>query len=222
MDPPGRLSFYMENVVLLSTAYFAPIQYYCKIFEYNSICIEHWENFPKQTYRNRSVIYGANGLLNLTVPVEKGRSQKTITKDIRIDYATNWQTNHIKSIQSAYRHSPFYEFFEEDINRIISKKYKYLIDLNYKTLEMTFDWMEISPKIKATSEFSPTQNENDFRFSISPKPCHQEEDLTFAPIEYYQVFKEKLGFKPNLSIIDLLCNEGPNAYSIIEASIIIS
>jgi len=101
--------------VLLASAYLGSIQYYTKLLNYNTICIEQYENFNKQSYRNRCHIYGANGLQSLTIPVNKGRTQKMLIKDVTLSYETAWPKNHLKSFESAYMSSPFYEFYIDDI-----------------------------------------------------------------------------------------------------------
>lgn len=201
--------------VLLSTAYLAPIQYYTKITMCDEVCIEAYENFVKQTYRNRCVIYGANGELTLSIPITKN-SPKVLTKDIRIDYSTNWRKMHLKSIESAYRSSPFFEYYIDDFLPFFTKEFKFLIDFNTEIQKVVLEHLEIENNIHYTTDYQFSKdliNTKDFREKISPKKTIT--DLDFISNEYNQVFIEKLGFKQNLSIIDLLFNEGPNAIEIL-------
>ena len=111
--------------ILISTVYFGPVQYYLSIFSAQQVIIEGMEHFPKQTYRNRCVVYGANGPLTLTVPVIRGNLLKKLTKDIRIDYSCNWQKNHLRAIESAYRNSPYYEFYIDEIMRFFNQHFNF-------------------------------------------------------------------------------------------------
>ena len=205
----------MVKKIILTTAYLASIQYYSKLLHYNEIFIEIQENFIKQSYRNRCKIYGANGELALTIPIKKD-NPKTLTKDIVIDYDTNWRKLHWKSIESAYRSSPFFEFYEDDFRPFYEKKFKYLVDFNIKIQNILLEHLEINTKIAFTEDYIHAYGDevDDFREKIHPKRMH--DDSRFEPLEYVQVFQEKYGFIPNLSIIDLLFNEGPNAINILK------
>jgi hypothetical protein len=205
--------------ILLSTAYFAPIRYFSKLTSYPEICIEQHENFVKQTYRNRTVILGANGPISLIVPVEKGRGQKIRIKDLRIAYDEDWQRNHWRTIFSAYNSSPFFEYYADDLEPFFRKRFEFLFDLNFQLTESILECMEISPEIRLTDDFEliPDSYLN-FREQISPKTHLIEADPHFLPRIYTQVFSDKFGFIPDLSILDLLFNEGPSAQSILAES----
>lgn len=207
----------MSEKAILSTAYLGPIQYYSKILKYNQVFIEVNENFIKQTYRNRCKIYGANGELSLSIPVKK-TDIKTKIKDLLIDYDTNWRKLHWKSIESAYRSSPFFEFYADDFLPFYNKKYKFLLDFNTEIQSMILDHLEIEFEMNFTKEYISYDKIDfpDFREKINPKMNIP--DSEFEAIEYTQVFAEKYGFIPNLSIIDLLFNEGPNAIGILNLS----
>ncbi len=200
----------MSKKVILSTAYLAPVQYFTKLFKYDEVFIEKHENFIKQSYRNRCKIYGANGELSLSIPVKK-ISLKTKIKDLLIDYDTNWQKLHWKSIESAYRSSPFFEFYEDDLKPFYEKKYKFLLDFNIEIQNMVLEHLDIDVNLKFTDKYCHilTEEIDDLREKIHPKK--KENDPDFITVEYTQVFQGKYGFIPNLSIIDLLFNEGPNA-----------
>jgi len=199
----------MSKNIILSTAYLAPIQYFTKFVEYDKVIIEAHENFIKQTYRNRCKIYGANGEISLSIPVKKS-APKTLIKELQIDYDTNWRKLHWKSIESAYNSSPFFEYYIDDFLPFYTKKYKYLFDFNTELLIMILENIDISTKIDFTETFFNSEYEmDDFREQIHPKKKNI--DKNFKIIEYTQVFQSKHCFIPNLSIVDLLFNEGPNA-----------
>ncbi len=189
---------------LLSTAYFPNIFYIQKIIESNKILIEIYEHFPKQTFRNRCEILAANGVMPLIVPVQKGRSGKRFTKDIKISYAEEWQKNHKNSIESAYKSSPYFEFYWDYFVHFFEKKYNYLIDLNTEILHSLLNILQIQRDIEFTKDFvQPENNFNDFRFVNTPKnkPVTNE--------KYIQVFSDRFAYYPNLSILDAIFNLGP-------------
>ena len=205
---------------LLTTSYFPPIQYYSKLIKKEKIIIEQYEHYGKQSYRNRCDIYGANGLLTLSVPVIKGARKKIITKDIKIEYVEDWRKVHFKGIESAYRKSPFYEYYIDDIEPIFSKEYKYLLDLNNDILGVLNEILEISPDIEYTEDYiKETVGVDDWREGIHPKKSKRIEDTSFVADPYTQVFSDKLGFEPNLSVLDLIFNLGPEALLYLENSI---
>ena len=211
----------MQNSVILSTAYLAPIQYYSKILKYNTIIIELYENYIKQSYRNRCNIYGANGLQTLSIPIKKNITPKTLIKDIKISYDKDWQKNHWKAIKSAYGSSPFFEYLIDDFAPFYHKKFNFLIDFNNQIQQIVLNLLEINTNITYTNFFHEGADIKDFIQKINPKKKFSKPDDEFIDFEYYQVFAEKHGFIPNLSIIDLLFNEGTNAVEILNKSTII-
>lgn len=205
---------------LLTSSYFPPIQYYSKIVKNDDIIIEQYEHFGKQSYRNRCEIYGANGKLTLSVPVIKGAKKKILTKDIQIEYVEDWRKIHFKGIESAYRKSPFYEYYIDDIEPIFTKEYKYLIELNNNILEVVNEILEISPNITYSDDYiKDTEGIEDWRDFIHPKESRRKEDNNFIVNPYTQVFSDKLGFEPNLSILDLIFNLGPESLMYLEQTI---
>ncbi len=205
--------------ILLSTAYFPPLQYFTRLVQFEKVYLEQFENFTKQTYRNRCEILGANGPVSLVVPVVKGRGKKIKIKDLLISYDTDWQRNHWRTIFSAYNSSPFFEFYKDDIYPFFEKRRKFLFDLNLAILETLCDLLEIEHNLVLTANFEEVPGKTlNFREAISPKKQKTLPDPQFQPQEYTQVFSEKFGFVPNLSILDLLFNEGPNSYNVLQKS----
>lgn len=208
-----------KSSILLCTTFFGPIQYYTKLLKYETAYIEQYENFNKQTYRNRCVILGGNGPIQLIVPVVKGRGTKILIKDLKISYDTSWQRNQWQTIVSAYNSSPFFEFYQDEILPFFEKEEKYLLDLNQAVNETVCELLEIGNNAILTGDFEEVpEGTINFREVVSPK-IKKICDHDFIPVKYTQVFSGKFGFVPNLSILDLLFNEGPNSYSVLEVSI---
>ena len=194
--------------VLLSTTYFGPIQWYQKLYRAEHVEIEQWESFQKQTYRNRCLIATANGVLALTVPVEHGDSP--LIKDIRLSDHGNWRHLHWNALQSAYGESPFFEYYQDDIRPFFERHWTFLLDFNEDIRQKMCELIDIQPNVSYTEAFLPEESPlTSYRTVISPK--HPQDDPDFLPKRYYQVYEQKHGFLPNLSILDLLFNMGPES-----------
>jgi WbqC-like protein family. len=201
----------------LSTTYLGPIQQYCKLVQYQQVKIETVENYLKQTYRNRCTIAEANGTLSLSIPVEKSDTLKCLTKDIRISDHGKWRHLHWNALVSAYKTSPFFDYYQDDFAPFYEKKYDFLFDFNEELRRMVCSLLDIEPDVSYTEAYE-AELENDFRELISPKS--KTDDPTFTPASYYQVFQSKAGFLPNLSIADLLFNMGPESVLVLHRSIV--
>ncbi len=204
------------KTAILSSAYFAPVQWYQKLNRYENIVIEQHDNFIKQTYRNRCVIATTQGLQALTIPVERpsdARLDKTQLRDICISDHGNWRHLHWKALLSAYGESPFFEYYADDIHPFFEKKYKFLLDFNMEINAKMMELLDIEKSsLSLSNEYSSYEGDSDtvdFREVIRPK--HPGEDKEWQPKKYYQVYQQKFGFQPNLSILDLLFNEGNEA-----------
>jgi len=200
------------NKVLLSTAFFPPISYFKYLVETPVVYLEQHENYLKQTYRNRCKIFAANGLMNLSVPVVVATRKKVLIRDVQIDYATNWQKQHFKSIESAYRSSPFYEYLIGDFEVYFEQNHKFLFDYNLQIINTICGILDINPDIKFTDVYNANPTDCiDLRSEIHPKPENSNNEMHL--VEYPQVFSDKHGFEKDLSILDLLFNLGSEAYT---------
>ena len=200
---------------LLTTAYLPPIEYFVAVAHSSGAVIEQCEYYQKQSYRNRCRIYTPLGAEPLTVPVIKVHSEKMPIRDVRIDYDYPWLQQHERAIISAYNSSAFFEYYRDDLFSVLERKETFLFDLNTNLLEYLLESVGIRAEICFTEHFEPIE-ENDLRSVIQPK-YKGESYLSKMNKEkpYYQVFSSLHGYIPNLSIIDLLFAEGPNAISFI-------
>lgn len=201
------------KTLLLSTAYFPPVQYISAIVRHPAVYIEQYENYGKQSYRNRCEILSANGVMPLSVPVKKNNRIKFLLKEAEIDYSTNWQKLHLRGLESAYRNSPFYDYYEEDFLFLFTRQEKFLLDLNNRILHTILQLLNIRKEILYTTDYiRETEGYNDLRNTIHPKSSRRTgETPEFRALPYPQTFCEKFPFFPNLSILDLLFNMGPES-----------
>ena len=195
---------------LLTSTYFGPIQWYQKLHRMPCI-IEQHDHFVKQTYRNRCVIATANGTQTLTVPIERYDGMKCPMRDIRISDHGNWRHLHWNALVSAYGETPFFEFYADDLRPFFEKRHTFLFDLNLDIMHTMCQLLDVRPQVTLSEQYIVLPSEDDavvdFREAIRPK--HPLPDADFNPTPYYQVRAQRHGFLPNLSILDLLFNEGP-------------
>ncbi len=198
------------NSILLPIHLFPSIEYYAFLVNKQNYIFEINDHFQKQTYRNRYYIYGSNGKLNLNIPTKHNKSSK-LYKDTEICYDNNWNKNHLKSLNSAYQSSPFYEFYIDNLIPLFEVNEKYLVDFNIKTFNLVNNLLDINIEVNFTKEYNNEPKELDLRnYFNSKKESSQEFD------SYIQVFSYEKGFIKNLSILDLIFNEGPNALTYLE------
>lgn len=191
--------------ILLHPTYFPSISHFAAILQAEKITFEIEDNFQKQTNRNRAYIYSPNGLQLLNIPIKHAKGTHQKTKDLQIDSDFDWQKQHYKSLETAYRSSPFFEFFEDDIRPFYEKKHKFLLDLNFETLGIVTKCLRIKLDYTNTIEYIQdidSKLTSDFRYLVDGK----KDTSSFE--RYIQVFEDKHGFINNLSILDLLFNEG--------------
>ena len=191
------------STVLLSTAYLPNINYLSQVLKHDVVVLEKHEHFVKQTYRNRCEILTSNGKLSLSIPLVKQADKELIT-DKKISYAEDWQKQHWRAITSAYKNSPYFEFFEDELKKFYENKFEYLFDYNTQLLQTILHILRVEKQIEFTNEFE-----------LNPTDCIDLRALSdlnnsydFISKSYYQVFAGKKGFIPNLSCIDAMFNIG--------------
>jgi hypothetical protein len=199
----------MHTSAIFPLFYLPPVSYFSALQNQNyKFLLEKEEHFPKQTFRNRTRIYSPNGPLDLFLPVIKGSKYHTKMKDVKISYDFKWQRLHWLSLESCYRNSPYFEYYEDGLVPFFQKKYEFLFDYNLEILEWIFKQMKKTPALAFTTEYEKDiPAELDFRNKIQFKQA----ELITPQRSYNQVFAEKHGFLPNMSIVDLLFNQGPQA-----------
>lgn len=206
-----------KNLLIIENQYFPCINWINISFKKTNVNISSFEPYRKMSFRNRCVVAGSNGLVHLSVPVVNGRNQKADFKDVRISYREDWQQQHWRTLTSCYNKSAFFEFYRDSLEGFFLKKEVFLFDLNTRIIFWLKEILKASCTIdivaapEALEEMQPV---TDLRDRWLPKNFQQEQPLPepgqIIP-SYFQVFEDRIGFQPNLSILDLLFNEGPNA-----------
>jgi len=199
-------------MILLQPTYFSPIIQYVAIAKSQQITFEVEDNFQKQTYRSRCYISTSAGKLPLNVPIQHLKGFKQKTKDIKIDYKDGWNKLHLKTLETAYSSSPFFEFYIDDLLPIFKNKYDFLLDFNLKTFEFIMDALQHKLPYSITKEYQTNIEYTDLRNLALAKTT-----TTFELEKYTQVFNENHDFLSNLSILDLLFMEGPNTLNYLES-----
>ncbi|MFY8214942.1 MAG: WbqC family protein [Flavobacterium sp.] len=188
---------------LFLPTYFPSVSHFVALAQADGILFEVEDHFQKQTNRNRTYIYSPNGLQLLNIPVKHSKERHQVAKDVKIEWAFDWQKQHYKSLEAAYRTSPFFEYYEDKLMPIFQHKPTFLLDLNFTAMEIVFSCLGLPYVFEKTTEyFHERQDVHDFRYLANGKKDHSQFEV------YPQVFAEKHGFIPNLSVLDLLFNEG--------------
>ena len=202
--------------IIVHPTYFPNIAHFVAMVKASEVAFEMEDSFLKQTYRNRTYIYGANGKLALNIPVVHSQKNRQKYRDVKIFNEEKWQDIHLKSLLSAYRTSPFFEYYEDDIRPLFEQKQEYIMDFNLKCFDVICDCLQLDLNISKTETYKKEpEGKTNFRFLVNAK---KETPQNFEP--YTQVFSNKHGFIPNLSILDLLFNEGPNTLNYLESQTI--
>ena len=199
----------MENTTILPLFYLPPVGYISALQKLNpNFELEKHEHLAKQTYRNRASIYSPNGKLDITVPLIKGSKNHTSMKDVRISYDFNWQRLHWLSLESCYRSSAYFEYYEDELAPFYNQKFDFLFDYNVQLLEWLLKKLKITTSLTTTATYrDDVSPELDLRNMMNPKKM----DDVVNNKPYYQVFEDRHQFLPNLSVVDLLFNQGPQA-----------
>ena len=198
---------------LIHPTYFPSIAHFVAIVNSEEVVFEMEDNFVKQTYRNRAYIYGANGKLALNIPVIYTQKQRQKYRDVKIFNKENWQSIHWKSLLSAYRTSPFFEFYEDELAPLFEEKFDYLLDFNLKCFETICNCLQLDLNVSKTDSYQKkAEAVKDLRHLVNAK-----KEPVYGFHKYVQVFGNKHGFIPKLSILDLLFNEGTNAINYLES-----
>jgi hypothetical protein len=200
--------------ILIHPHYLPNISHFFLLVNSKKIVFEISDNFLKQTYQNRTYIYGANGKLLLSVPVIHSQKNRKIFKDVKISYDKDWLSHHWKSIEISYRSSPFFEYFEEKLICLYKKREKYLVDFNLKSINILFEMLQIDLEYDFTNSYQENYSStSDYRINSEN---FNSNDIKID--KYTQVFQSKHGFINNLSVLDLIFNEGPNAINFLKTN----
>lgn len=200
----------MKMKTLLPIFYLPPVSWFAEFLkDENEILLEQHENFPKQTYRSRCNIYGANGKLALILPIH--HNGKREIKDLELSYAEDWQKLHWKSIKISYQSSPYFEYYEDKLKQIFSVQPTSLIEFNLNALKIILQILKVEKDFSLTTKFEKIPDAVDLRERFSAK-----KESEYHLPEYYQTFSDKLGFIKDLSILDVVCNIGPESATYIK------
>lgn len=209
--------------LLLATAYAPPVSFFAKLYQYagQAIALEAQENYLKQSYRNRCRILSPGGVQSLTIPVELSSEGKTPIRDVRISGHSDWRHLHLQALQTSYGASPFFEHYIDDLRPIYERGHRFLWDFNRELLDALLPLLDLKVEIVPTSDFLPPSQvgkTEDLRYIIQPRRAG--EVPAYEPRPYYQGYAGRYGFTPELSILDLLFEQGPEAQLILRDSIL--
>jgi len=205
--------------ILLDLQYLPCLQYWSKFTQFETIYLEQHENFVKSSYRNRCHIAGVNGPLRLSIPLAKGKNEQQNIRQVTLSEQDHWRSRHWHSIRSAYGNAPYWDFYADQLEPHFKTKTTTLFEFNYQLFQTVYQLLGLTTKVQLTESYqsSPPANQIlDFRAAIHPKPHRAKSDPQFQSVPYLQVFSEKNGFLPNLSILDLLFCTGPEAPLLLE------
>lgn len=202
-----------ESTLIIDNQYFINVLLLKTLVNFSNVKIELCDNWQKMSFRNRCIVAGANGVIGLTVPVLKGRDQKGLFRSVKIDYPSKWPIQHWRTIVSCYNRSPFFEYYADSLHEVIFGEYERLFDLNVATLKWVLQCLKYSVNLSFTDQFLPQYPNfvTDYRNRFSPNNFQN----IGQPVYYPQVFEAKIGFQKNLSCIDMICCEGPNALNLL-------
>lgn len=204
--------------ILIHPTYFPSVSHFAAIVQAEKVTFEMEDNFQKQTNRNRTYIYSPNGIQLLNIPVKHSKIAHQKTKDIQIENDFDWQKQHFKSLEAAYRSSPFFEYFEDDLLPIFEKKHSFLMDLNLEVFDLITRCLRMKIEYNSSTEYIHEIESNeisDFRYLANGKKDQSQFE------SYTQVFDDKFGFINNLSVLDLVFNEGKFAVDYLKSQTLV-
>lgn len=206
-------------MLLLSTAYFPPVEYFAYLLAHGKATIDLYETYPRQTWRNRCKLITGNGVADITVPVVKPLGNHTPSNQVLISDHSQWKKNHWRTIHSAYRNAPYFIYYSDLVEDLIyHTQTELLSELNKAILDVFLEELKISTPVEYTSAFISDSSEHiDLRFAISPKDRDRKSLSPLSYPVYYQLFEDRFGFVPNTSILDVLFNLGPDTKSYLES-----
>lgn len=206
-----------NSLLLIDSQFFGTINYYKILFQFSDIEIEQYETYQKMSFRNRCMVAGSNGVVALSVPIEKGRGQRELMKDTRISSEGNWRVQHWRTIASCYSRAPFFEFYSDGVHDLLLKDHVFLLDWNLEILDWLKRVLKLPAGIQRSPEYRKTVPEGmtDLRNRLLPK------NYQAIPwdLKYIQVFEDRIGFQPNLCILDLLFCCGPETRGMLQTTI---
>jgi hypothetical protein len=202
-------------MIVSELQYFPPLTFFAALFKETNVYLDIYEGYRKMSFRNRCLVAGAQGIISLSVPLRDGRNQQLPMSEVLISHSEKWQSRHFKSIRSAYNHSPFFDHYQDEVAGLYQKPFDCLADWNLYCLNWVKEKLEWSAEIDFTKAAIPFRAEgiDDRRNTIVPKNYRN-----WNPVKYRQVFEERTGFFPNLSILDLLFNTGKEAGELLRNS----
>jgi WbqC-like protein family len=202
-------------MIVFELQYFPPVSFFSTLFGETYFYLDTYEIYRKMSFRNRCLIAGAQGIISLSVPLLQGRNQQLPMNEVRISDTEKWQLRHFKSIRSAYNRSPFFDFYQDELAAIYQRPFDFLADWNICCLEWVKEKLDWRSEIRFTDSAIPYQSDGvtDLRNTVLPKNY-----MEWNRVKYRQVFEERTGFFPNLSILDLLFNCGPRSSELLRNS----
>lgn len=208
--------------VLLETHYLPNIQYFSKLAKYPTLLLEAHENYQKGSYRNRCHIGGANGLMRLSIPLRKGKNEQLSIQHTEISHDEPWISQHWHTIRSAYGNAPYFPYYQDEIEGLFQERPKFLFEWNQSWIRLLIELLQLPVEVGLSEAYtkSPSEDILDLRGHIHPKSHRQQVDHNFQAVPYPQLFEERHGFLPNLSILDLLFCTGPQAILYLEESFV--
>lgn len=201
--------------LIIEYQYFGSVNLYKILYKSSNILFEQYENYQKSSFRNKTTLLGPSGVQYLSIPILGGRGVKCKMKDVEIDYNQNWQLHHIKTIKNLYNASPWFEYYETELDELYKMTPHLLKDWNLECFKWVCKKLKINAIMAETEEFKLEYPNNSF---LDWRDCIKKNDnnIDKNPLPYIQVFQEKIGFYPNVSILDLLFCEGPHARALLK------